>query len=339
VGRLGDAEARLAQADETVDVGFGSTSPEPRADLGRGSRATTVEEAAALRAQLVAALEGARSGAVPADGSAPVSSAPAAPARALPPREAILDLPMVELAATAEHAPLVSITAFGVNGKPRFSAIRAADGSPGRRSLSEIPQAEVQATLAGLARDGFRVVELCGYLVDTREAMALVAEKNDPPLATEVRPALTATDLATTDAALSAKGFRMQRLCGYGIGGDARFAATWARVAGPEVRWRVDLTPQKLKKEIEASPAAEWTLRDFGGYVVGGDDRYVVLFDKGAGPTWEALSMLDGPAVARKIAIGQGKGLSPAVLRASVFFADEIRYTLLLRSPTEGDPR
>jgi hypothetical protein len=102
------------------------------------------------------------------------------------------------------------------------------------------------------------------------------------------------------------------------------------------VRWRVDLTPQKLQKEIAASPVAEWTMRDFGGYVVGGDDRYVVLFEKGKGPPWEAYGMLDGPAVARKIALGQGKGLSPAVLRVSVFSADEIRYTLLLRSP-EGD--
>jgi hypothetical protein len=106
--------------------------------------------------------------------------------------------------------------------------------------------------------------------------------------AQQARHGLTSAQYQQTFDALGAQGYRLVQVNGYGVGGQARYAAIWERRQGPAWVARHGLTGAQYQQAFDTYTQQGYRVIDVSGYNVGAQVLYAAIWERGQGPAWIA---------------------------------------------------
>src|SRR5215218_5571074 len=176
-------------------------------------------------------------------------------------------------------------------------ALRAANPWEMRHNLTPT---EFEKALKEFTEQGYRLTQISAAPVGKDKELRFLAiwEKASDTLAWEARHDLTAKQYEKLAAELKERGFHPVELCGYEAGGEARFAAVWAKEpkGGPEREAHHALTSDDYRTRYAALSNKGYRPLRLGGYQVGKETRYATIWEKepkGA-PAWHTRRDLTG---------------------------------------------
>ena len=158
-----------------------------------------------------------------------------------------------------------------------------------------LSNAGYQATFNQMLAQGFRLRTVSGYDIGGHDFYAAIWDKN-PGGAWQARHNLSAADYQTTFNQMLAQGFRLTMVNGYAVAGQDRYAAIWEKMASPAWSARHNLSAADYQTTFDDMAKQGFRLRWVSTYVVGGQDRYAAIWDKGSGPAWQAHHRLEEAA-------------------------------------------
>ncbi|HET9255511.1 MAG TPA: serine hydrolase [Pseudonocardiaceae bacterium] len=174
-----------------------------------------------------------------------------------------------------------------VSVEPAAGASTAPLSDPAWVARHRLPAAQYQAEFDRLVREGYRLVDICGYEDASREMYATLWEKSGgPPWV--ARHGLTAAAYQAEFDRLNREGYRPVRISGFGLGRQARFAAIWHQVAGPAAVVRHGLSGAEYQAEFNRLTSGGYRPVEVCGYDEGGQARFAGIWERSAGPAWVA---------------------------------------------------
>lgn len=116
----------------------------------------------------------------------------------------------------------------------------------------------------------------------------------------QARHALTTEELEHAEDTLAGQGYRLVDLSGYAVGGQARYAAIWQKVAGPEQKARHGMTAEQYQQEFDRLVDQGYRPVHVAGYAVGDEVRFAAIWEKGERLAWVARHDLTAPQYQRQ---------------------------------------
>lgn len=147
--------------------------------------------------------------------------------------------------------------------------------------------ADYQRTFDDFTRQGYRLRNVSGYESGGQDRYAAVWDKR-PGGAWVARHGLTSTQYQQAFDQFVGQGYRLRMVNGYSLGGQDRYAALWEKADGPAWAARHGLSSGDYQHAFDDFVGKGYRLTWVSVYAVGGQDRYAAIFEKTAGPAWEA---------------------------------------------------
>jgi len=147
--------------------------------------------------------------------------------------------------------------------------------------------AQYQAEFNSLVGQGFRLSEVSGYGVGSQALYAAIWDKSPGP-AWEAHHGMTAAAYQAKFNDLVGQGFRLRQVSGYSIGNQDFYAAIWVKSPGPAWEAHHGMTSTAYQTKFNQLVGQGFRLRQVSGYSIGNQDFYAAIWDKAAGPSWEA---------------------------------------------------
>ena len=126
----------------------------------------------------------------------------------------------------SEDSCPLHLTVSSVNGTGYYSCLWDIAGEPRRELERDLTQTQVTRAISKRAKDGFRILQVCGYAAGKADRYACVWEKSEGPKR-EVTMRQTQTGLLRGLKRMQAKGLQPDRISVYPAGGQTRFAIVW----------------------------------------------------------------------------------------------------------------
>jgi hypothetical protein len=104
----------------------------------------------------------------------------------------------------------------------------------------------------------------------------------------QARHGLTSEEHQQVFDELTAQGYRLTAVSGYGVDGDVYYASIWEQVDGPPWQARHGLTSEEHQQVFDELTAQGYRLTAVSGYAVDGDVYYASIWEQVEGPLWQA---------------------------------------------------
>ncbi|WP_406469649.1 hypothetical protein OH738_25235 [Streptomyces hirsutus] len=183
----------------------------------------------------------------------------------------------------------VHVSGYASGGGDRFAAIFEQRSGPAFQARHGLTAAQYQQTFDDLVGQGFRLVDVNGYLsAGGGDRFTAIFEQRPGP-AFQARHGLTAAQYQQTFDDLVGQGFRLLHVSGYASGGGDRFAAIFEQRSGPAFQARHGLTAAQYQQTFDDLVGQGFRLVDVNGYLsAGGGDRFTAIFEQRSGPAFQA---------------------------------------------------
>lgn len=168
-------------------------------------------------------------------------------------------------------------------------------GSGAWQARHGLSNADYQRVFNDMLAQGYRLKSVSGYEVGGQDRYAAIWDKSAGG-AFAARHGLSSADYQTAFNQMMAQGYRLKMVNGYSVGGKDRYAAIWEKTASPAWAARHNLSAADYQKAFDDMLKQGYRLRWISTYVVGGQDRYAAIWDKGTGPSWQARHHLEEAA-------------------------------------------
>jgi CubicO group peptidase (beta-lactamase class C family) len=99
---------------------------------------------------------------------------------------------------------------------------------------------------------------------------------------------LTSAEYQNAFDTYTSQGYRLREVSGYAVGNQDRYAAIWDRSPGPAWEARHGMTGAQYQATFDQLVGQGYRLVDVSGYGVGGTPFYAAIWEKSAGPAWQA---------------------------------------------------
>jgi hypothetical protein len=147
---------------------------------------------------------------------------------------------------------------------------------------------EYQQNFDKFGHDGYTLTDVVGYDRAGEAAYAAIWHKGKATQY-EARHGLTSAEYQAFFDEMVKKGFRPSHVSGYEIHGTDRYAAIFERGGKGAFISRHGMTSDEYQKAFDENKKAGFTLVEVSGYEVGGQPRFVAIWDKlTKAPTYEA---------------------------------------------------
>ena len=166
---------------------------------------------------------------------------------------------------------------------------------------------QYQAQFNSLVGQGFRLSEVSGYGVGSEALYAAIWDKSSGP-AWEAHHGMTSAAYQAKFNQLVGQGFRLRQVSGYSVGTQDFYAAIWDKSSGPEWEAHHGMTSAAYQTKFNQLVGQGFRLRQVSGYSIGNQDFYAAIWDKSAGPTWEAHHGMSSSAYQAKFSQLTGQG-------------------------------
>lgn len=189
----------------------------------------------------------------------------------------------------------IDVNGYSVNGVVRYAGVWEQSPGPAWIARHGISAADHQALFNTLPQQGFRPVAVSGYQAGREVQFASLWQQIAGP-EWRARHGVTAAELQAEFDALTPQGFRPVDICGYRVGGQVRFAATWERAPTPEWVARHELTVGEYELQFDHWANHGFVPRRVSGYDDGAQTRYAAIWTKSPALTWQARHRLAAAA-------------------------------------------
>ncbi|HYZ75922.1 MAG TPA: serine hydrolase [Gaiellaceae bacterium] len=127
---------------------------------------------------------------------------------------------------------LTHVSGYAVGGAPRFAAIWQKTSGPAWQARHNLTAAQYQQTFEDLKSKGYRLRDVSGYAVNGKDLYAAIWDKSGGP-GWVARHGLTAAQYQQAFDDYVKKGYRLELVSGYNVGGTDLYAALWEKSGGP----------------------------------------------------------------------------------------------------------
>jgi hypothetical protein len=174
---------------------------------------------------------------------------------------------------------LLYICGYAIGGQDRYAAIWELQAGLPTVSRHAMTADQYQRANDQLAGQGYRIVRISGYSVGTQDLYAAIwQQRAGPPL--ESRHRLTSDQYQQVTSQLAAQGYRLVDVSGYALGGQDLYAAIWEQRAGPPFEARHRMTADQYQQTTNQMANQGYRLLHVAGYGLGGQDRYVAIWER-----------------------------------------------------------
>ncbi len=127
---------------------------------------------------------------------------------------------------------LTWISGYAVNGQAKFAAIWDKKSGPAWAAYHNMTSASYQSTFDNMKKKGYRLRQVCGYSVGNKAYFAGIWDKSSGG-ALEAHHNLTAAQYQSKFNELNGKGYVLECVSGYNVGGKDYYAAVWEKKSSP----------------------------------------------------------------------------------------------------------
>jgi hypothetical protein len=201
----------------------------------------------------------------------------------------------------------VVVSGDEANGADAFAAIFEKRDGPAFAARHGLTSDQYQQAFDELTGQGFRPINVSGYTLNGEARYAAIFEQRDGP-AFAARHGLTAAQYQQTFDELTGQGFRPRDVSGFGLGGEAHFAAIFEQDGGPAFAARHGLSADQYQQAFDELTGQGMVPTVVSGYNVGGQDQFAAIFEQQSGVPFAARHGLDpaGYQQAFDELVGQG---------------------------------
>lgn len=146
--------------------------------------------------------------------------------------------------------------------------------------------AQYQSTFDDLARQGYRLKCVSGYMSGGERYAALWVKEPGP--AWQARNGLSPADYQKAFDDLRKQGYRLTWVSAHEAGPALHYEAIWEKRGGPAWEARNGLTADQYQQTFDSLTKQGYRPLHVSGYSSGGSARYAAIFEKSSGPAWQA---------------------------------------------------
>lgn len=190
------------------------------------------------------------------------------------------------------YRPVV-VRGYSVDGQPTYAAIFEQRQGTAFVARHDLSAAGFQSEFDRWTREGYRPVDIAGYTVGTSDHYTAIFEKLAGPAFRVVHGLTSAAYQNAFNQAL-ADGFRPVRVSGYTVNGQDRYAAIFEKRTGPALVARHSMTSAQYQQEFNNWGGKGYRLVDLSSWKSGDEGRYAAIWEKTAGPAWQARHSMIG---------------------------------------------
>ena len=181
----------------------------------------------------------------------------------------------------------VQVKAFNKGQRDHYAAIWSrSEGAPWR-AVHGITSDSYQREFDELVAQGYRPTWVSGYGVNGQALYAAIFEQRGGG-AWQARHGLTGQQYQQTFDQLVAQGYRPICVSGYGVNGQALYAAIFEQRSGTAWQARHGLTGQQYQQTFDQLVAQGYHPVCVSGYDVNGQTLYAAVFEQSEVPSWQA---------------------------------------------------
>lgn len=144
-----------------------------------------------------------------------------------------------------------------------------------------------QSTFDALLAKGYRLRTVSGYVVDGQDHYAAIWEHTSGA-EWQARHRMTSDEYQKTFDQLVKAGYRLRTVSGYSLNGKDLYAALWDKEPTADWQARHRMTSDEYQKTFDQLVKQGYRLVWVDTYEYQGNDLYAAIWDKSAGPAWQA---------------------------------------------------
>lgn len=179
------------------------------------------------------------------------------------------------------------VSGYGVNGQALYAAVFEQRGGGAWQARHGLTGQQYQQTFDQLVAQGYRPICVSGYSVNGQALFTAVFEQRGGG-AWQARHGLTGQHYQQTFDQLVAQGYRPICVSGYGVNGQALYAAIFEQRSGTAWQARHGLTGQQYQQTFDQLLAQGYHPICVSGYDVNGQTLYAAVFEQSEVPSWQA---------------------------------------------------
>ncbi|KAF9099662.1 hypothetical protein BGX27_000546 [Mortierella sp. AM989] len=182
---------------------------------------------------------------------------------------------------------LKDVEGYTLNNVAYYAGIWEKSSGPAWVARHGLTNAQYQAEFNRLVNEGYRLKKVSGYTVGGADRYAAIWDKSTGP-AWVARHGL---DSAAHQAAFNSyvkQGYRLKQISGYAVGTSARYASIWVKASGPAWIARHGLTAAQYQTEFTKLKNEGYRPLSIDAYTVNGKNYFAAVWEKSAGPAWQA---------------------------------------------------
>ncbi len=198
---------------------------------------------------------------------------------------------------TSKGFRLSCISGYNVAGQERYAACFTKVPYPGMTAWQArhgMTSAQYQQNFDTFVNQGYRLADVSGYQVGNEAHYAALWIKAPGP-AFIARHGLTSDQYQQAFNQYLGQGYRLVHVSGYGVNGQAFYAGIWEKNNGTPFVARHGLTSDQYQQAFNQYAAQGYRLSDVSGYAVGNQILYAAVWNKTAGPGYQARHGVGGP--------------------------------------------
>ena len=215
-------------------------------------------------------------------------------------------------------------------GAPAHSLLASRDWTPSPRTLTAgfqvdnhlppawqarhgLTNAAYQAAFDELGAQGYRLIDVSGYFVNGEERYTGIWEQSPGP-AWVGRHGLTAEDHQRAFDELTGQGFAPTVVCGYNVGGAARFASIWEQRPRGLMQVRHGISGDDMQALYDTLLPENYVPTDLSAYVIDGQARYTAIWEQIPMSGWQVTHRMLVPELTATDNANFAAGLRPVRL-------------------------
>jgi uncharacterized protein (UPF0297 family) len=176
---------------------------------------------------------------------------------------------------------------YGASGQALYAAIFEQSSGPARKVRYGLASWQFQQTFDQLTDQGYRLVDMSTYVVNGQALYAAIFEQSSGP-AWISRGGLTSEQFQQTFDQLTEQGYRLIDVNGYGLNGQALYAAIFEQSKGPARKVCHGLTSEQFQQTFDQLTDQGYRLVVQNVYFVNGQTLSAGIFEQSSGSYWVA---------------------------------------------------
>jgi hypothetical protein len=178
------------------------------------------------------------------------------------------------------------VSGYNINGTDYYASIFEKTGGPAWEARHGMESGLYQTEFDNWTKKGFRLTLVSGYSAPQGPPhFAAIWQKKSGP-AWYARHGMSSTQYQQEFDQANQKGYRLTWVSGYGVGGQAYYAAIFEKKTGPAYVARHGLTSKEYQTVFDQLTKQGYRLLLVDGYTVNGQDLYAAIFEMSKGPVY-----------------------------------------------------